>query len=157
MDRSDPFRIRLATSADVAALTPLRTALWPESEASHHAGELSAILNGASQRVYPLLIFVAELSSGTIVGFLEANLRSTADGCDERFPVGYVEGWFVAESRRGHGIGSALLAAAQDWARAEGCKEMASDTAADNYLSQRVHEASGFTVSGRSVLYRKKL
>jgi hypothetical protein len=34
---------------------------------------------------------------------------------------------------------------------------MASDAAADNSLSQRVHEASGFAVAARSVLYKKKL
>jgi aminoglycoside 6'-N-acetyltransferase I len=157
VDTSNNFRIRLATQSDVGSLTPLRTALWPESTSAHHAGELTAVLSGTSQRVYPLFIFVAEENDGNVVGFLEANLRSTADGCDERLPVGYVEGWFVAESRRGHGIGAALLRAAEDWARAQGCVEMASDTTIDNHLSQRAHEASGFTVSGRSVLYKKNL
>jgi len=152
-----PFRVRLANSSDVAALAPLRTSLWPESPIEHHRGELSAILDGTSKRVYPLHIFVAEEGDGTIVGFLEANLRSTADGCEERLPVGYVEGWFVAESRRSCGMGAALLRAAEDWARGQGCIEMASDAAIDNLLSQTVHEASGFTVCGRSVLYKKKL
>ena len=152
-----PFRVRLATPCDAGALAPLRTSLWPDSPIEQHQAELCAILDGASERVYPLYIFVAEEGDGTIVGFLEANLRSTADGCDERLPVGYVEGWFVAESRRSRGIGAALLRAAEDWARAEGCVEMASDAAADNFLSQRVHEAAGFTVSARSVLYKKIL
>jgi hypothetical protein len=35
---------------------------------------------------------VAEENDGTIVGFLEANLRSTADGCNGQLAVGYVEG-----------------------------------------------------------------
>jgi aminoglycoside 6'-N-acetyltransferase I len=73
------------------------------------------------------------------------------------FRVGYVEGWFVAESRRSRGFGAALLRAAEDWARGQGCIEMASDTAMDNFLSQHVHEASGLTVCARSVLYKKKL
>jgi len=34
---------------------------------------------------------------------------------------------------------------------------MASDTDISNTVSQRVHEASGFTVSTRGVLYRKPL
>ena len=157
MSLSNAFRLRPATRSDAAALAPLRTSLWPESPIEHHQAELCAILDGAAERVYPLHIFVAQEGDGTIVGFLEANLRSTADGCDERFPVGYVEGWFVAESHRGRGIGGALLRAAEDWARSQGCLEMASDAAADNFLSQCVHEASGFTVSARSVLYKKKL
>jgi aminoglycoside 6'-N-acetyltransferase I len=143
--------------SDVAQLAPMRHALWPESSASHHAAELASVLRETSQRVYPLIIFIAESSDGTLIGFLEANLRSTADGCDEKLPVGYLEGWFVAGARRGKGVGTALLRAAEDWARAQGCVEMASDTDISNTVSQRVHQASGFTVSTRGVLYRKPL
>lgn len=150
-------RVRVAAPSDLAQLVPMRHALWPQSSASDHAAELAAALSGTSQRVYPLLLFVAESIDGTLIGFLEANLRSTADGCDEKLPVGYVEGWFVAGARRSKGVGAALLRAAEDWARACGCVEMASDTDISNSLSQRVHEASGFTVSARSVLYRKAL
>lgn len=157
MAAADPIRIRLATPCDVAALTPLRTSLWPESPAAHHEAELRAVLNGTSQRVYPLFIFVAEENDGTLAGFLDANLRSAADGCDEQLPVGYVEGWFVHQDHRGKGVGAALLRAAEDWARTQGCTEMASDTSIDNYLSQRVHEACGFTVTERSILYKKRL
>ena len=40
---------------------------------------------------------------------------------------------------------------------AQGCHEMASDADSVNTLSQRVYEASGFIVAGRSVRYRKNL
>ena len=105
----------------------------------------------------PLVIFVAEASDGTLAGFLEAGLRSHADGCDESCAVGYVEGWFVREEQRQLGIGAELLRAAEDWARSQGCKEMASDTQIDNVISQRAHEALGFEIAERSVLYRKRL
>jgi len=154
---SNAIRVRFATLADVSQLAPMRTALWPESSGSHHARELTAVLAGSSQRVYPLVIFVAEDSLGALTGFLEANLRSTADGCDDQREVGYVEGWFVAEGYRGRGIGAALLRAAEDWARKQGCTEMASDTSTDNHLSQRVHKACGFTVTARSILFKKTL
>lgn len=157
MPETKNLRVRLAASCDVPHLAPMLHALWPESPALHHAAELAGVLNETSQRVYPLTIFVAEENDGALVGFLEANLRSTADGCDEKLPVGYVEGWYVVESRRGRGIGGALLRVAEDWARAQGCREMASDTALDNELSQRVHEASGFTIAARAILYRKFL
>jgi len=157
MHQSSSLRIRLAALSDAPQLAPMRHVLWPESSPSHHAAELTAVLNGTSQRVYPLRIFVAEKSDGTLIGFLEANLRSAADGCDEKLPVGYVEGWFVAEANRGKGVGAALLRAAEDWARAQGCHEMASDTDIENKLSQHVHEASGFTIAARAILYRKSL
>jgi aminoglycoside 6'-N-acetyltransferase I len=154
---ANQFRVRLATRSDLASLTPMRTALWPESTSEHHSAELTRILDGSSPRVYPLFIFVAEEPDGALMGFLEVNLRSAADGCDESRPVAYVEGWFVTDSRRRRGVGAALLAAAEDWARAQGCTEMASDTSIDNQLSQRVHQASGFAVTARSVLYKKQL
>ena len=150
------FTIRQAILSDWSQLAELRTTLWPESSATDHARELQAILSGNFRSVMPLTIFVAE-RTGTILGFLEAGLRSCADSCDVSHPVGYVEGWFVVESHRGQGIGRALLTAAEDWARAQGCREMASDADIANTLSQRVHEASGFAVAGRSVLYRKSL
>jgi len=105
----------------------------------------------------PLVILVAEWGDGTLAGFLEAGLRSYADGCDASHPVGYVEGWYVAKKWRRQGVGKELLGAAEDWARAQGCIEMASDTKIDNQASQRTHEALGFEVAERSVLYRKRL
>jgi aminoglycoside 6'-N-acetyltransferase I len=105
----------------------------------------------------PLAIFLAEFSGGPIVGFLEAGLRSHADGCDPRYPVGFLEGWFVSESHRRKGIGARLLAAAEDWARSHGCVEMASDTWIDHALSQRIQEALKFEVVDRRVHYRKAL
>lgn len=148
--------IRRAVPSDVDNLTPLRLTLWPESSADHHASELESILDGTLHTVMPLVIFIAE-ENNTLLGFLEAALRSTADGCDVTCPVGYVEGWFVIASRRGQGIGRALLHAAENWARLQGCHEMASDADIDNTLSHRVHHSCGFSIAGRSVLFRKSL
>jgi aminoglycoside 6'-N-acetyltransferase I len=105
----------------------------------------------------PILIFVAEASDDMLAGFLEVDLRSHADGCNPSRPVGYVEGWYVAEKCRTRGIGRALLAAAENWARRQGALEMASDTWVENEVSQRVHAACGYEVVDRCVHYRKKL
>lgn len=155
--RPSTLTIRRAQYGDLQQLAPLRTALWPESPVSEHSHELSAILAGKPLGILPLVIFVAETSEGILVGFLEAALRSCADGCDPTHPVGYVEGWYVSESHRRSGIGAALLRAAEGWARSEGCREVASDTQITNTLSQRVHESLGFEVAERAVLYRKLL
>jgi aminoglycoside 6'-N-acetyltransferase I len=105
----------------------------------------------------PLAILVAEAGDGMLVGFLEVGLRSHADGCDTRLRVGFVEGWFVEESHRMKGVGAQLMSAAEDWARSQGCAEMASDTWFDSGVSQRAHEALGFEVVDRCVHYRKSL
>jgi aminoglycoside 6'-N-acetyltransferase I len=105
----------------------------------------------------PLIIFVAEVSDGTWVGFLEVDLRSHADGCNPSQAVGYIEGRYVAEDYRHPGVGKKLLAKAEDWARSHRCLEMASDAIIGNELSQRAHEALGYEVVDRCVHYRKRL
>ena len=147
----------MAEIADQEHLARLRVALWPESSAEEHAQELELILEGKFPGVMPLVILVAAAEDGTIAGFLEVGLRSCADGCDTRKAVGYVEGWYVGEQWRRRGIGTKLLRAAEDWARGQGCVEMASDARMDNQVSQSAHEALGFEVAERSVLYRKAL
>lgn len=151
------IRVRLAVLSDRDQLARLRTALWPESSLEEHAEELALILAGKFPRVMPLVVLVAQTNDGTLVGFLEAGLRSCADGCDESHAVGYVEGWYVVQDHRRQGIGAELVRAAENWARGQGCIEMASDTAIDNTVSQHAHEALGFEVAERSVLYRKTL
>jgi aminoglycoside 6'-N-acetyltransferase I len=151
------FRVRPAQPSDRAALTHLRGALWPESSAEEHSGELASILAGNGPGALPLVILVAEAGDGALVGFLELGLRSHAEGCDPSRPVGYVEGWYVAATHRQRGIGKELLAAAEEWARHQGCVEMASDAVIGNRLSQRVHESLGFSVVERSVHFHKAL
>lgn len=134
-------------------------ALWPQSPIEEHAQELRLLLGGKADLVLttPLIIFVAEASDGNLVGFLEVDLRSHADGCNPAQPVGYIEGWYVAEDHRQRGVGRMLLAQAEDWARGHRCLEMASDALIDNERSQRAHQALGYEVVDRCVHYRKKL
>jgi aminoglycoside 6'-N-acetyltransferase I len=149
--------VRFAQPSDLEQLARLREVLWPESSAEEHGEELALILVGTFPRVMPLVILVAQAGDGTLAGFLEVGLRSCADGCNESRAVGYVEGWYVEENWRRQGVGAELLRAAEGWARGQGCLEMASDTAIDNLVSQRAHEALGFEVAEHSVLYRKTL
>lgn len=150
--------IRPAHLSDLDQLVGLREALWPQASAKDHAQELELLLGGKVELVLtmPLTILVAE-ASGRLVGFLEVDLRSHADGCNPSQPVGYVEGWYVADGYRHRGIGKKLLAEAEAWARSRRCGEMASDVVIDNELSQRVHEALGYEIVDRCVHYRKKL
>jgi aminoglycoside 6'-N-acetyltransferase I len=149
--------IRQARPADRDQLARLREALWPTTSASEHARELEPILAGHMPGAMPLVNFVAEIADDILIGFAEVDLRSHADGCDPRHPVGYLEGWYVREEHRRGGIGRRLLCAAEDWARSYDCVEMASDTWIDNARSQMCHEALGFEVVDRCVHYRKRL
>ena len=149
--------VRVARPADCELLARLRAALWPDSSAQEHAQELLSILDGKAPGQLPLIELVAEDRSRELVGFAEVGLRSHADGCDAAHAVGYLEGWYVIESHRKRGIGGQLLHAAEEWARKQGCVEMASDALLENELSQRVHEALGYQEVERCVRYRRTL
>ena len=157
MNTAADICVRMARPEDREPLARLRAALWPESSAEEHAQELRSILDGKAPGQLPLIELVAEDRSRELVGFAEVGLRSHADGCDAARSVGYLEGWYVAESHRNRGIGRKLLRAAEEWARKQGCIEMASDALLENELSQRVHEALGFEEVDRCVRYRRTL
>jgi aminoglycoside 6'-N-acetyltransferase I len=152
------IKIRPPVPGDLKALGKMRNALWPDSSIEHHEEELVPILVRKSPGVMPLVYFVAQdAASADIVGFVEVGLRSTADGCDWARAVGYVEGWYVVESHRRRGVGAQLIAAAENWAREQGCTEMASDTQIDNARSLEAHLRLGYEIAERSILFRKKL
>ena len=153
----DNIRIRPAQLPDIDQLAFLYAALWPKSSAENHAQQIRRILQGTAALTMPIIILVAEASDGAVVAFAEVDLRSHADGCDPAQPVGYLEGWYVADNYRQRRIGRRLLAEAEDWARNHGCLEMASDAVIDNQVSQRAHESLGFEVVDRCVHYRKRL
>jgi len=151
------FEIRQAHAADRVSLAEMRALLWSDASFEEHLKELDAIFNARIGSTLPSAILVSQGADGTLTGFLEAGLRSHADGCDPIRPVGFVEGWFVRDRFRNRGVGAALMRAAEEWARAHGCLEMASDALADNNASVEAHQALGFEIVDRCVHFRKSL
>jgi aminoglycoside 6'-N-acetyltransferase I len=150
-------RVRLGKRSDGNQLATMRSILWPDVSLEEHLKEIDNALDVRTSGTLPMAVLVAENEEGTLIGFLEVGMRSHADGCNPARPVGFVEGWFVQEAFRNRGIGRKLMNAAEEWARAQGCLEMASDTWIDNEESQRAHEAVGFEVVDRCVNFRKAL
>lgn len=101
-------------------------------------------------------VFVAERDDGSLAGYVEVGARPYADGCDTS-PVGYIEAWYVDTDVRRSGVGRALLAAAEEWARSRGYREMASDAQLDNEISDAAHRHSGYDEVDRIIQYRKLL
>jgi aminoglycoside 6'-N-acetyltransferase I len=101
-------------------------------------------------------VFIAERPDGTSCGFVEIGARPYADGCSTG-PVGYVEAWYTDPDVRRQGYGRALLRAAEDWARAAGHREMASDSQLGNTISHAAHVRSGYEEVDRVVQFRKDL
>lgn len=126
-------------------------ALFPQEWSSADEDDLRATLERADAAV-----FVIDRGAGKLGGYVEAGTRSIADGCPTS-PVGYVEAWYVDPDLRRSGCGRALLGAAEDWARGQGYREMASDALIDNTVSHHAHIRSGYLEVDRVVTYRKSL
>jgi aminoglycoside 6'-N-acetyltransferase I len=143
--------IRLATLADHSEWLRMRHNLWPEVEQEDLLREMERIM---ADPLTP--VFVMERPDGGLGGFIEAGTRKYADGC-ESSPVGYIEGWLVDEDLRGQGIGKALVKAAEDWARSQGLREMASDTWLENDVSIAAHLKMGYEEVERLIHFAKTL
>ncbi len=149
--------VRRARPEDLDQVAAMRKLLWPDSPFAEHRAEAEETLATGRNGTLPAATFVAEDEDCRLVGFIEVGLRSHADKCNPVRPVGFVEGWFVAEEFREKGIGGELMRAAEEWCRKQRCLEMASDARIDNTVSQDVHEALGFEIVDRCVHFRKSL
>jgi aminoglycoside 6'-N-acetyltransferase I len=147
------WRVRPVESGDASAWEQMRQALWPAAP-GEHAAAVERFFAGS--RHEPAEVLVALDEAGQPIGFAELSIRSHADGCESN-GVGYLEGWFVQEAHRRSGVGAALIRAAEDWARAQGCTEFASDAEIDNAVSLAAHKALGFEEVSRVVTFRKAL
>lgn len=132
----------------------LRHALWRDASVAEHCRDADRFLAG--DRREPAEVLIAFDHNDCAVGFVELSIRNIVDSC-RTGRVGYLEGWYVVPEARRQGIGAALVAAAECWAKAQGCREFASDAALDNEASHRAHLALGFTETGRNVNFRKDL
>jgi len=146
------MNIREYRESDSAEWLRMRLALWPDdSPAGHESGMAEWLARPDT------IVLVAERPNGEgLAGFAEVGMRPFADGCNTS-PVAFLEGWYVDPDVRRQRIGSALLRAAEDWARQHGYREFASDALLENAVSHRAHEAFGFIEVERAVRYRKQL
>jgi aminoglycoside 6'-N-acetyltransferase I len=122
--------VRPVRASDAAQWRAMREALWPGA-AERHALEVEAFFADSASRRHTVL--VAEYG-GALVGFVELSLRAYVEGRDTS-PVAYLEGWFVSNEIRRAGVGRALLRAADEWGRAQGCTELVSNAEAGNTAS----------------------
>ena len=134
--------IRAVEAGDRGEWLRLRLALWPDSPPEKEGGEVDTFLAG-----YPLptlmAAFVAVRPEGGLCGLVEVSIHESAPGC-ESDRIGYIEAWYVDPDARGLGLGRALVERIEAWARAAGCREMASDTTPFYPLSPAAHAALGY-------------
>jgi aminoglycoside 6'-N-acetyltransferase I len=132
----------------------MRRALWPEDGGDSHAGEIEQYFAGKLRE--PLEVLIALDDRQRAIGFAELSIRNYAEDC-ETDRVAYLEGWYVAPDRRRQGVGRALVVAAENWARSQGCTEFGSDALIDNLISAQAHLALGFEETCQIRTFKKTL
>ncbi len=140
--------------SDRAEWLRMRQALWPNADPDAQLADMDEWLAQPDTAV----IVVPRIggAGAGLAGFAEVGTRSVAESCSSS-PVAFLEGWYVDPDLRRQGVGTALVRAAETWARTKGLKELASDTQLANTDSQRAHAAVGFIEVERLVAYRKVL
>ena len=147
------MNIRKATGnpKDTQVMTDLAMLLFPGHEYDALAQEMQEYASGAESAV-----FLAE-EDGWPLAFAQCGLRHDYVEGTSSSPVGYLEGIYVHADTRRAGIASALVYACEQWAKAFGCTEFASDCELDNGLSIAFHLGAGFTEANRLVCFVKEI
>ncbi len=143
--------IKKATIADLPALSALALMLWPENTAEDLAEEFSEAIRQNTAQFFLLY------DGDEAIGFAQCVLRHDYVEGTESSPVGYLEGIFVKETHRRKGCAVQLLRACEDWTKAQGCREFASDCELDNAMSLAFHLGAGFEEANRIICFTKKL
>lgn len=146
--------VRHAVEADTGDWARMRFALWPDEDVDQHAAGIAAYFAGRLHE--PVAVLIATDAGGRPVGFAELSIRNIVDSCSSN-NVAYLEGWFVEADARQQGVGGALIRAAEQWARAQGCTEFGSDALIDNFVSAAAHVALGFEETSRVRNFRKTI
>ena len=140
--------IRAARTYDAQAIAELGAQLGYPSTRQQIATRLAGVEAEPSSRV-----LVAENGDGRVVGWLHVAARTqlTEDCCAE------ILGLVVDESVRGGGIGAALIRAAEEWARSEGCVRIRVRSRDVRERAHRFYERAGYARNKVQVVLHKAL
>ena len=143
--------VKKALPTDAALVAQVAHQLWPHHALEDFAADYELTLQEQNTAVF--LYMVEDVPTG----FAHVSLRHDYVEGTSTCPVGFLEGIFVLDLFRGHGMAASLLAACEDWARSRGCTEFASDCELDNEESIAFHGKLGFTEVNRVVCFCKSL
>jgi ribosomal protein S18 acetylase RimI-like enzyme len=140
------MEIEAATMADADHLASLWVDLARDQRA--HGSHLQAepnresVREGLSRSIVTECVLIARADEGDIVGFVEFAPETVSYRRDtER---GVIENIYVRSSHRGEGVGSDLLAAAEDRLREGGAERIVLDVLAPNEAARRFYARHGY-------------
>lgn len=143
--------VRKAGRDDITIVANLAVFLWNNHSVDELIDELSTILSKGTAQ------FFLKYENDIPVGFAQCQLRYDYVEGTETTPVGYLEGIFVKDAYRNKGYAKELLMRCEQWAKAKGCSEFASDCEMDNNNSFQFHKAMKFVEANRIICFTKKL
>jgi len=128
IDENKELKIRRAKSGDAPQLAELSAQLGYPATAAQMRKRLLGI-NPTSQHA----VFVADSDKSGVIGWIHVSRQPLLE-VEIRAEV---NGLVVAEGQRSQGAGAKLLAAAENWARKNGCRGM---SVRSNVIRDRAHK-----------------
>jgi GNAT superfamily N-acetyltransferase len=144
---ADAVRLRPPLLADAPALAALAGELGYPTDAEELLGRLAAL------HPTDAAVIVATDANDTPTGWCHVEMHRTLVEPQGALIVGLV----IGEGHRGMGIGAELLAAAEGWARARGCRRLVVATRITRERAHRFYAREGYFVSKTSYFLTKPL
>jgi len=138
------MEIQTAASTDIPQLCLLLDTLFSQEAEFQPDSELQALGLGAIIEGDGIGDILVAKEADQIIGMVNL-LYSVSTALGSR--VALLEDMVIAPQNRGHGVGSALLKYAIQFAREKGCKRITLLTDNDNDSAHRFYEKNGFTES----------
>ena len=135
------FVIRPAQAADARPLAKLLAAV---------AAERDGIASEPPVDIEERAALFARSAAGSVVAIADGRPVGMLHVEVSRHGFGEL-GMFVGRSWRGRGVGSALLAAAADWARGQGLHKLSLEVFGHNTAAIALYRKAGFTEEGRRI------
>jgi len=140
-------RVRPPLPTDAPALAALAGELGYATSAEALVGRLAAL------HPTDAAVMVSTDSDDVPIGWCHVEMRRTLVEPMSALIVGLV----IGEGHRSAGIGAGLLAAAEAWARARGCKRLVVATRITRERAHRFYAREGYKVSKTSYFLTKSL
>ena len=143
--------IQEATAQEAKAAAELALILWPDKALETFIQEMTELI------MHPEAAIMLAYNAKEAVGFAQCQLRHDYVEGTSTSPVGYLEGLYVKEHFRKQGLARELTLACDEWSKAKGCQEFASECELENVESVKMHLKLGFHEANRIVCFTKQL
>ncbi len=137
---SDSISVREASAIDAEAIARLCTQLGYPAAAAAVPARLTRLNASGEARA------LVAVQGVEVVGLATVHLRHTLN---HEMPLAQLSLLVVDERVRSHGVGRALVAAVEAWARGQSCRRIVVTTALDRTGAHAFYERVGYAHTGR--------